>query len=112
MIREGKDARFDGTRDVFVKFMAFWIAQFVTVFAISVPFVILFSLPVAPSGLTWQDGLGIALWGVGFLLETVADQQKFSFKNAPGNRSKMCTVGLWRYSRHPNYFGEMLCWFG
>lgn len=112
VIKEGRDARFDGTRDVFCKFLAFWIAQCVTVFAISVPFVILFSLPIAPSPLTWQDGVGIALWVVGFAIEVVADQQKFAFKNSAGNRAKMCTIGLWRISRHPNYFGEVLCWWG
>jgi steroid 5-alpha reductase family enzyme len=111
VLKEGKDARFDGTRDRFFKFLAFWVAQFATVFAISIPFVILFSRPAAPP-LQWQDGIGIALWCIGFTIETVADLQKFTFKNNPATKSQMCTVGLWRYSRHPNYFGEALCWWG
>lgn len=82
-----------------------------TVWSISVPFVLMYSRPVQPD-LDWRDGLGIALFSIGFLVETVADAQKFSFKNSPGNRSKMCTVGLWRFSRHPNYFGEALVWWG
>ena len=55
VIKEGKDARFDGTRDHFFKFLGFWLAQFATVFAISVPFVLLFSRPIAPA-LQWQVG--------------------------------------------------------
>ncbi len=46
------------------------------------------------------------------MIEVVADQQKFAFKNNPATKSKMCSVGLWRFSRHPNYFGEALCWWG
>ena len=111
VVKEGKDARFDGTRDKFFKFMMFWILQCITVWAISIPFTVMFSRPLSP-GLGWQDILGIIIWAIGFLIETVADQQKFSFKNAPGNKSKMCTVGLWSISRHPNYFGESLCWWG
>lgn len=48
-----------------------------------------------------------ALWG-----ETVADEQLHAFKHDPANRGKTCTVGLWRYSRHPNYFFEWLVWVG
>ena len=71
----------------------------------------MFSLPVSPS-LGWQDGLGIAIWAIGFAIEFVADMQKFNFKNDPENKKRMCTVGLWSVSRHPNYFGEALCWWG
>ncbi len=46
-------------------------------------------------------------------LQAVSDVQKFRFKNSsPENHRSMCTFGLWRYSRHPNYFGEALCWWG
>ena len=43
---------------------------------------------------------------------TIADQQKFTFRNNPNNHGQFVNVGVWRYSQHPNYFGEMLCWFG
>ncbi len=46
------------------------------------------------------------------MIESVADQQKFAFKQTPGGRGRWTDTGLWRYSRHPNYFGELLCWWG
>jgi steroid 5-alpha reductase family enzyme len=59
----------------------------------------------------WQI-LGASLWLVGLLWESVADAQKSRFKAIPGNEHRLCQVGLWRLSRHPNYFGEALLWWG
>lgn len=58
--------------------------------------------PVRP-----QDIIGWIIWLIGFLAEATSDQQKLWFKNNPANRGKWCNVGLWKYSRHPNYFGEV-----
>lgn len=55
---------------------------------------------------------GILLWTVGFLWEAVADWQLAHFKKQPGNKGKIMNRGLWRFSRHPNYFGEILVWWG
>ena len=55
---------------------------------------------------------GFLLWCVGFLFEAVGDAQLARFKRDPGNRGKIMDKGLWRYSRHPNYFGESLMWWG
>lgn len=111
VLKEGKDARFDDTRDNFWKFLAFWLLQMGTVWIISLPYVLMYSSVYQPV-LGWRDGIGIALFVVGLTVETVSDAQKFSFKNREGNKKKMCMVGLWRYSRHPNYFGEALVWWG
>ena len=54
--------------------------------------------------------LGVGIWALGLVIEAVADQQKFAFKKA--GRARWTDVGLWRLSRHPNYFGELLCWWG
>jgi steroid 5-alpha reductase family enzyme len=48
----------------------------------------------------------------GLLLETIADYQKSAFKSKEGNRNRWCHVGIWKFSTHPNYLGEMLNWFG
>lgn len=55
---------------------------------------------------------GIVLWSVGLFYETVADWQLAKFKNTPSNHGKVMNQGLWKYSRHPNYFGEFLVWWG
>lgn len=58
------------------------------------------------------DYLGIGLWVVGILFEATADQQLYRFKKQASNKGKLLTTGLWAYSRHPNYFGEFLIWWG
>lgn len=55
---------------------------------------------------------GAALWILGFLFEIVADSQKTAFRKNPDNAELFITTGLWRYSRHPNYFGEIILWLG
>ncbi|GFN82704.1 hypothetical protein PoB_000921000, partial [Plakobranchus ocellatus] len=59
-----------------------------------------------------QDHIGWGLWGLGFVLEVLADYQKSQFKKDPNNAGKFITSGLWSISRHPNYFGEILMWLG
>ncbi len=51
-------------------------------------------------------------WTVGLIIETIADVQKIQFKNNPANKGKWIESGIWRYSRHPNYFGEIVVWIG
>lgn len=78
---------------------------------------LLFALPVwaaasAPGeGLGWTDALGVAIWLAAVAGESVADGQLARFKQDPANKGKICDVGLWRLSRHPNYFFEWFHWF-
>jgi steroid 5-alpha reductase family enzyme len=65
-----------------------------------------------PGPLTLLDYAGLALWLFGFLFETVADAQLARFRNRPENSGRVMDRGLWRYSRHPNYFGEACLWWG
>ena len=62
--------------------------------------------------LNWLDGLGLTLFSVGLIFETVADWQLVHFQAKPLNAGCVCDRGLWRYTRHPNYFGEALLWWG
>ena len=77
---------------------------------------VLFALPMlvaaqatAPLGVC--DWIGLALWIVAMLGETTADRQLARFRADPGNGGRVCRAGLWRYSRHPNYFFEWLHWW-
>ena len=79
----------------------------------------LVSLPVqvgqiyaVPQGLGVPALIGTAVWLLGFVFETVADWQLARFRADPANRGKVLDTGLWRYSRHPNYFGELCVWWG
>jgi len=109
IIHMGKDARFDGIREQFWSFLKFWSFQGVAVWVILLPVTLWFS---RPGGWTPWMSAGASIWLLGLVIEAVADQQKFAFKRTPEGRSRWTDTGLWRYSRHPNYFGELLCWWG
>jgi steroid 5-alpha reductase family enzyme len=65
-----------------------------------------------PTELTWLDILGLVLFAVGFFFESVGDHQLARFKANPANKGKIMDRGLWRYTRHPNYFGDATLWWG
>jgi len=65
-----------------------------------------------PNHLTWLDGLGALLWLVGFYFEAAGDWQLSRFLANPANKGKLLTTGVWRYTRHPNYFGDAAQWWG
>jgi steroid 5-alpha reductase family enzyme len=62
-------------------------------------------------GLTILDYCGLCLWALGFLCESISDYQLSKFMKNPNNKGKIMTQGLWHYSRHPNYFGEITMWW-
>jgi steroid 5-alpha reductase family enzyme len=66
----------------------------------------------APPAMNLLDYAGVALWAVGFLFESIADWQLARFKSDPANRGRVMDHGLWRYTRHPNYFGDCCIWWG
>lgn len=65
-----------------------------------------------PAALTLLDGLGVVVWLVGFIFESVGDWQLKHFKADPTNKGKVLRTGLWQYTRHPNYFGDACVWWG
>ena len=91
-------------------FFVFFQAQALLAVILSVPW--LAAAFNDADGLEWLEWLGAGVWLVGFLLGLVADRQLARFRSDPANRGKTARVGLWRYSRHPNYFGQWLTWLG
>ena len=65
-----------------------------------------------PQRLTFLDASGVALWMAGFTFEAVGDLQLARFKRDPGNKGRVMETGLWRFTRHPNYFGDAVVWWG
>jgi steroid 5-alpha reductase family enzyme len=97
----------------------FPLVSLATVFALQALLAWIVSLPVqaaisstTPPRFTYLDGLGVLVWTAGFLFETVGDWQLASFKADPRHRGALLDRGLWRYTRHPNYFGDALQWWG
>lgn len=105
----GRDTRFDGMRESFIRFGRFWLLQAVSVWAIMLSSILFFSNSTFLNVLSF---LGFSIWAAGFLLEAFADFQKFNFLNDSNNKDKWIESGLWKYSRHPNYLGEIMVWAG
>lgn len=106
-----KDRRFDKIRENPLKFLQFWIFQGLAVWVIMFPSIYLLN-KTESKPLSSVMVFGIVIWTLGILIETVSDWQKFTFKNNSQNKNLWIQSGLWKYSRHPNYFGEILCWLG
>lgn len=64
-----------------------------------------------PESLTWLDIIALLIWLIGFFFETVGDWQLVHFKGNSTNRGKVLNTGVWRYTRHPNYFGDAAQWW-
>jgi steroid 5-alpha reductase family enzyme len=107
----GKDRRFDQWRKSFWKFGRFWIGQGFAAWAIMLAASLLFqverNLQIDTVVLV---GAAVALSGL--LTESIADWQKFKFNQDKKNKGKWIAEGIWKYSRHPNYFGEIVMWYG
>ena len=109
--QDGKDGRFDDIKPHFLRFLVAWTLQGLWVFLTL--FAALIAMSVQPSkapGLI--EGVGLVVWLLGFGCEALADRQKSAFKADPANKGRFIDVGLWRWSRHPNYFGEITLWVG
>ncbi|KPJ77125.1 MAG: hypothetical protein AMJ54_08890 [Deltaproteobacteria bacterium SG8_13] len=113
----GEDPRYAAWREQAGAY--FWIFSLVKVFLPQALILWVISLSVqfgqlslTPNHLTVYDIFGTALWGIGFFFESIADYQLAKFKADPSNKGKVMSRGLWAYSRHPNYFGEFLIWWG
>jgi len=113
VLHEPEDGRYRFLREHWQghqgKFFGFFMFQAVLVLLFSLPFAAV-AWNTQPIG-AWQLVLGILIFVFAIGGEAVADRQLAQFRNQPANRGKTCREGLWRYSRHPNYFFEWLHWF-
>ena len=111
ILRIKVDHRFDGMREKPLRFARFWFLQAITVAVVMLPVSYLLDRE-HPAALGIWGIAGALVWLVGLVTETLADAQKAAFRARGENRGRFVSGGLWRYSRHPNYFGEMLVWWG
>lgn len=111
VMKDGADNRFDDIKPDFLRFLATWTLQGLWVVVAAAPALaaIASNNEVKITGLAW---VGLAIWLFGFLFEVIADHQKRVFRTANPERKTFIKSGLWKYSRHPNYFGEITLWFG
>ena len=109
--KDGKDDRFDEIKTNPLRFLFAWTMQGLwALFTAACALAIITSemrLPLGALGI-----LGLVLWVIGFTVEVTADAQKRAFRKDTSNKGRFITSGLWAWSRHPNYFGEILLWTG
>ena len=110
--RTGKDGRFDQLKTSPIRFLVPWTLQGLWVFLTMIVVIVINSQADSAPPLGIWDAVGLFVWVLGFGIETIADQQKTVFNTEPTNRGKWIESGLWSYSRHPNYLGEILLWTG
>jgi len=114
---KGEDPRYGSWREKSGKH--FWIVSLFKVFLLQSIFLWAISISLqygvaskSPEMITWLDVCGLTLWVIGFIFEAVGDWQLAAFKSNPANKGNVMDRGLWAYTRHPNYFGEVTLWWG
>lgn len=107
----GEDRRFREIKPSFPRFLLTWTIQ-----GLWVSFSVAAGLAAITStvrvGLDAFAVIGFIIWLTGFAIEVIADRQKSAFNAVPANKGKFIHTGLWSWSRHPNYFGEIVLWIG
>jgi steroid 5-alpha reductase family enzyme len=113
---KGEDQRYRQWREewgrwfVLRSFLQIFLLQGALLVLVAVPIIVTNAVPSSPLNLL--DMLGIAVWLTGFGFEALGDWQLLSFIRNPANKGQLMTAGLWQYTRHPNYFGEVTLWWG
>jgi len=115
--RKGEDPRYGSWRKQSGN--RFWLVSLFKVFVLQALFLWVISvslqiglLATTPDHLKWLDAIGLIVWSAGFVFESVGDWQLARFKADPASKGRVMDRGLWAYTRHPNYFGEFLVWWG
>jgi steroid 5-alpha reductase family enzyme len=113
----GEDYRYRAWRDQagatwwWRSYFKVFLVQGVVMWIVAAPVVAVLSRSAHPP-LGWTDLLAVAVWAIGFGFETLGDMQLARFKANPANKGRLMTGGVWRYTRHPNYFGDSTVWWG
>ncbi len=111
VIKRGHDARFDEMRSKFASFLGFWIFQMIWAWCCTFPVMWVASSRVQPP-LQATDWAGLALFIYGFVCEVWGDLSKDAFRDDKQNRNQVLCTGIWSWSRHPNFFGEIAMMWG
>lgn len=112
----GEDFRYAQWRKEWGKW--FYLRSFFQIFMLQGFLMLIIAYPLMlvnysqETSISFLDGVGFALWILGFFFEAGGDYQLTRFKKIPGNKGKIMKYGLWKYTRHPNYFGETTMWWG
>ena len=109
--KAGEDRRFRDIKTNFTRFFMTWTLQGMWV---SMCLLCVLTALSSYSGIIMNNVfyIGLLIFVIGFIIEVIADHQKTVFRKDINNKDKFISTGLWSYSRHPNYFGEILLWFG
>ena len=111
ILKAGKDARFTEIKPSFIRFLNAWTLQ-----GLWVSLTLAAALAAITATLREDLGVfapvGVLVWVAGFAVEATADLQKSRFRRDPANKGRFIHTGLWAWSRHPNYFGEIVLWIG
>lgn len=110
--RTGKDGRFDRLKTSPIRFLVPWTIQGLWVFLTMIVVIVINSQAESTPELGIWDAIGLLMWLLGFSIEVIADNQKSAFNANSENQGKWIDSGLWSYSRHPNYLGEIMLWTG
>jgi steroid 5-alpha reductase family enzyme len=113
---EGEDPRYRQWREswgktfVWRSYLQIYLLQGSVIYLVALPVLLVIRDPGGPLG--WLDLLGVLIWLLGFSFEAIGDWQLLQFKSDAENRGRIMRYGLWRFTRHPNYFGEATLWWG
>lgn len=117
---KGEDFRYKKWRDLWMQrshtyfiirsFVQIYLLQGLIILTISLP--VIFANTVSSYSFSYINGIGLLLWVIGFFFEVEGDHELDAFIRRPNKPTRILTTGLWKYTRHPNYFGEALMWWG